>query len=686
MQRFLVLATVVAAFGGLVNAENLTYRDLIGRLTDLERLAVLPDPGESCAQWSSYDRASVWNADTGEYVKWEANGDGNGFIRLEGKNQVLAEMEGPGVIWRIWSAMPQEGHVKFYLDGEETPAIDLPFIGLFDHKNPPFTRPALVHMTARGQNCYVPIPYQKSCRIVAEEGWGRYFQFTYTTFPKGTKVPTFRMNLSEAESKALDEANAILSRGGLDPWDKQRAQEFIQARKAVIAPAGRLQMTIEANGKPQAITALAVRTDFTDKEAEADGLREMVLQITWDDETSPAVWCPLGDFFGTAPGKNLYRSFPLGMTEDVYYSNWYMPFAKRAKIEIINEGKTQHTVELEVTRAPVERPIEQLGRFHAKWHRDAFIPEDPKRWPDWTILKTESRGRFCGVMLHVWNPKGGQCPLVRWCNGHFWWGEGDEKFFVDGEKFPSTFGTGTEDYFGYAWGSGELFANCYHNQTISMGNKGHISVNRFHVADNIPFQTSFEGVIEKYFPNDWPTLYAATVWWYQAAGTTDPYTPVPVEERTGYYVKPQIFKVKDAIEGETMKVISKSAGNARRQDLQSHGNYWSDEAHLWWTDARPGETLELVIPVAETGTYTVTMQLTKAIDYGIVQLYLDGKQLGAPIDLFNDGVVATGPLDFGKHQLAKGEHVLKVEIIGANEKAKKAYMFGIDYLKLAPAE
>ena len=221
-------------------------------------------------------------------------------------------------------------------------------------------------------------------------------------------------------------------------------------------------------------------------------------------------------------------------------------------------------------------------------------------------------------MLHVWNPKGG------------WWGEGDEKFFVDGEKFPSTFGTGTEDYFGYAWGIAELFQNAYHNQTISQGNKGHISVNRWQITDNIPFQTSFEGAIEKYFPNDWPTLYAATAWWYQAAGTPDAYAPVPVAERTGYYVKPQTFKVKGAIEGETMKILSKSAGNARRQDLQSHGNNWSDEAHLWWTDARPGDSLELAVPVAETGSYTLTTQLTKAIDYGIVQLYFDGKQLGTP--------------------------------------------------------
>ena len=111
-------------------------------------------------------------------------------------------------------------------------------------------------------------------------------------------------------------------------------------------------------------------------------------------------------------------------------------------------------------------------------------------------------------MLHVWNPRGG------------WWGEGDEKFFVDGEMFPSTFGTGSEDYFGYAWCDPTLFTNCYHNQTISMGNRGHISVNRWHIGDNVPFQESFEAAIEKYYPNSKPTLYAATAYWYQDRKST----------------------------------------------------------------------------------------------------------------------------------------------------------------------
>ncbi len=107
--------------------------------------------------------------------------------------------------------------MRIYLDGANEPAVDLPFDGYFDGKNEPFTRSALVHTVAMGWNNYTPIPYQKSCKIVADQNWGAYFQFVYTTYPKGTQVPTFKRQLSAEENAALDAANEILSKGGLDP-------------------------------------------------------------------------------------------------------------------------------------------------------------------------------------------------------------------------------------------------------------------------------------------------------------------------------------------------------------------------------------------------------------------------------------------------------------------------------------
>ncbi len=669
MKKLLVvLVALFVLLSTACTATTLTYVDLVKMLTDLEGLSVLPVPGEYGRQWSSYDRASRYDETTGKYVAWEANGDGHGIIRREGNLQVFAEIEGPGCIWRIWSAKPEDGRVMIYLDGSDKPAVDLPFRAYFDRKHRPFVYPALVHYTASGANCYVPIPFQKSCKIVAEDGWGAYYHFTYSVFPKGTIVPTFTRSLSGEALLALEEANRKLTQGlGTDPAGVRTG--LITLTRRLSIPAGRSAVVAQISG-PRAITAIKLKVGKDVADAAWTRLRELVLKITWDDDKKPSVWCPLGDFFGTAPGINLYKSLPLGMTEDDFYCYWYMPFAKKARVELVNDGKEAADLEISISHAPLTKPVEQLGRFHAKWHRDAFLPEEPERWIDWTMLKTTGLGRYCGVMLHVWNPKGG------------WWGEGDEKFFVDGEKFPSTIGTGSEDYFGYAWCNPQLFQNAYHNQTFNQNsNAGNVSVNRWHITDNVPFHKSFEGCIEKYYPNDRPTLYAAVAYWYQAAGQEDPYEEVPVSERVGYYESPP-YIVQGALEGERLRVLSCTAGQTSVQDMGGFEGEWSGYAHLWWTGASPGAKLDLAVRTRQAGTYSLKARLTKAPDYGIVQLYLDGQKLGDPIDLYADKVVPTDEIPLGTLKLSSGEHKLTVEIVGANEKAQKAYMFGLDYIKL----
>ena len=667
MGRMLFVALTAAVSLAVSAQEKLTYVDLVKRLTDLEHLATLPAAGETTKQWSSYDRASKYDAQTGKYIRWDANGDGGGIIRQEGDQSVFAEMEGPGCLWRIWSATAKDGHVRIYLDGASEPAVDLPFDGYFNGKNAPFTRPQLVHTVANGRNNYTPIPYQKSCKIVADAGWGQYYQFVYTTFPKGTEIPTFKRELTTEENAALDQANELLSHSGPRDLSKASAKSG-----SVDLVSGNDGSTTDKLAGPGAITMIRAKVDLPAAPADRDGLRELVLQIRWDGEASPSVWVPLGDFFGTAPGANPYRALPCGLAEDGWwYANWFMPFGKSAEVKVINEGKQDRHLNLEIYRQPLPGDPAKFARFHAKWHRDEFLPTLQAREIDWPMLKTTGRGRFVGVMLHIWNPRGG------------WWGEGDEKFFVDGEKFPSTFGTGSEDYFGYAWSSAQLFYHPYHNQTFNSGNcKGHISVNRFHIADQIPFQKSFAGDIEKYYPNEKPTLYASTVYWYLESGGHDPYAPAPVAERTSYYVQPPPRVTPGVIEGERLKVLSKTGGNPQEQDLTGFGDQWSNDAHLWWIDAQPGDKLELALPVERAGKFKLLVQLTKAVDYGIVQLSLDDQKLGEPVDLYHAGVIPSGELAFGVHDLSAGEHKLTVALTGANEQAVKSYMFGLDYLKL----
>ena len=290
-------------------------------------------------------------------------------------------------------------------------------------------------------------------------------------------------------------------------------------------------------------------------------------------------------------------------------------------------------VTLTVSHAPLDKPVDQLMRFHAKWHRDAFIPERKDRWPDWTMLTTQGKGRFVGVLLHVWYPQGG------------WWGEGDDKFFVDGEKFPSIFGTGSEDYFGYAWSSGIRFVRAQYGQPLAQGNMGHEVDYRWHISDQVPFQNSFEGDIEKYCPNETPgyiygnyALYAATPFWYLKAGESDLYEPVPVEQRIGYWVRPPTsFVEPGVIEGEDLKPVTPPlyqhyVGSAFL--APSMPKTWSNDRILAWTIDHPpdpvnGEHMELKVPVEKAGKYQIMARFAKVPNGGTYRLALDGNRKSA---------------------------------------------------------
>ena len=553
------VCTAVCLCAGAGAQEQFTYGDLAARLYDFKRLATPPVPGERSGNFSSCDRGAKYNAETGQYEGWHANADGGGFIRREGTGIVAAEIDGPGVIWRVWSALAKEGHIKIFIDGRETPALDIPFGEFFNNQSGPFAYPELVLTLSRGRNNFVPIPFQKSCKIVLEQNWGAYYQITYTQFPEGTTVPSFRGEFNEVEQAALQKANDVFAARGRDPKPVSADRQTVD-KTITIAPGASVDVC-RLTGR-RAISQIHVVPDAGGDDP-IRTLRELALSITWDDDTQPAVWTPLGDFFGTAPGINRFKSLPTGMTENGFYAYWYMPFSKSARVTIANDGAKPRTLSVQVVhdRVDTDKP---LLRFHAKWHRDAYVGVDEKsfthgdRWPDWPLLVAEGRGRFVGVNLHVWNPNPfGQVTKVLDVDAKqfpprifgtmqaaakgWWWGEGDEKFFVDGEKMPSTFGTGSEDYFGYAWAANNPveFESALANQPLNKNSSlGHVSNSRFQLADNVPFQTRFEAVFEKYHPNNWPLLYSCTAYWYQAAGEADLYRPVPVEQRVDYYVQP----------------------------------------------------------------------------------------------------------------------------------------------------
>jgi len=410
-----------------------------------------------------------------------------------------------------------------------------------------------------------------------------------------------------------------------------------------------------------------------------------VLIATFDGAARPQIWCPVGDFFASSPGVNPYHSLPFDVTltadsKSVEFEAWWpMPFEKSATFELLYTGKRpQVWADLHVMVGKYQW-TERSMHFHARW-RTADLKTRPFR--DWTYCDLKGKGVFVGDMLSVMNPT----PA--------WWGEGDEKIYVDGEKFPSWFGTGSEDYYGYGWSDPTPFSHAYHNQTRcdgkgTTGTFGLSSVNRFHVLDCIPFEKSFRFDMELWHWAPKATVnYAATSYWYARPDATDDFEPVDAKVLQAIPAPPAPFKIEGAFEGESLKILGKSSDfPLGRQDLKEFTEgQWSGDAHLWGRPPKAGEWADLEVPVAADGKYKVVVYLTKARDYGIVQFSLDGKPLGKTLDGFEpDKVVSTGPVELGTVELKKGTAVLRVEVTGTNEKSVGLrYMWGLDCVVLKP--
>ncbi|MEO8270111.1 MAG: PVC-type heme-binding CxxCH protein [Aureliella sp.] len=138
------------------------------------------------------------------------------------------------------------------------------------------------------------------------------------------------------------------------------------------------------------------------------------------------------------------------------------------------------------------------------------------------------------------------------------------------------------------------------------------------------------------------------------------------------------------IEGESLRPHV-TAGGIQSQPMSAFTHdQWSGDSQLWWLGARPGDKLTLELDVFQA-IETIELSLTRARDYAIVQIELDGHSLGAPIDLYDTQVVTTGLLSFATPELKVGKHKLAFAIVGANPQADKSFLFGLDFIRFRGA-
>ena len=243
-------------------------------------------------------------------------------------------------------------------------------------------------------------------------------------------------------------------------------------------------------------------------------LRNLRLEVFWDDATAPSICVPLGDFFCQAWGKPEAITALLVNVNSVGGMNCYipMPFRKKARFVIHNDGPQDVNGFFYTVNYTLEDIPENACYLHCSWRREhATVPGN-----DLVIADgIEGRGHFLGCFL-AWQQ-----------NSNGWWGEGEVKMFIDDDKeFPTICGTGTEDYFGGAWGfqGGSYSAPWLGFSSIIGENRtigARMTMYRFHGPDPIYFQKSFRATCQALgWRSEGRYLQlrddiSATAWWYQ---------------------------------------------------------------------------------------------------------------------------------------------------------------------------
>ena len=498
----------------------ISFSSLLREMTDRPSLTYFPDPGYHLLQASSWDRTQTGPQDT---ATWFANVDNNHWIRDEivdnRTEHVIMDAQGPGAITRWWipSAAGLENRIlRIYLDDNIVPVISenysnfingssfvtWPFAFVSSDEKDSVYQYGLPagHPKQVGSGFYLPIPFAKSCKVTLDDK-PFYYVINYRMYEKDTEVLSF-------SKEDFFNIKSLLTSIGSRLLSDNVPEKGLFEKNASIVPGGSLEINLPPGEK----AIHSIHLNINSKENKQMN-RETVLQITFDGNQT--IWSPVSEFFGggvyARPVKNYYTAVS---DEGWMKASWTMPYRKNAEVILKNYGNETMVAELKIVVSDYEWD-ETSMYFHAKWHEESPLNTPP--FKDWNYIEAHGSGVYVGDVLtvHAENPQ--------------WWGEGDEKIYIDGESFPSHLGTGLEDYYGYAWGMANFFSSPF----ISMPDRdargkadwrGYTTVSRVRPLDAIPYRTSLKVDIEA-----WQTVagtsYSTTLFWYAIPGSTDNLKP-----------------------------------------------------------------------------------------------------------------------------------------------------------------
>jgi len=402
--------------------------------------------------------------------------------------------------------------------------------------------------------------------------------------------------------------------------------------------------------------------------------QEMLLRIYWDGHPRPAVEAPVGDFFANCFGERReVISLPVAVEDaDSYNCFWQMPFRKSARVEIVNQSeKSINLLYYNIDWVKKDRLPKETPYFYAQYRQE--YPTANGR--DYVVLDTRGKGHYVGTVLAVRS----RSPS--------WFGEGDEKIYIDGETKPSVWGTGTEDYFLSAWGlkttSTPLFGTPLFDGWGLLG--GRTSAYRWHLYDPIVFNKRIRVTLEHFgwiSPDENPDYkshswnereddYASVAFWYQTGTPTFEARAPHARERKLPSLERITVYARDFTDAR-----HHGEGEAVRQQLDLY-----EGPQLLYRARQPENAwVEIPFEVKKKEPLRLLLRVTRSYDFGQYRVTLNGVPLGGTLDLYSAKVESQEVplLDFWPDP---GAYTLRLQCAGKNPDST-GYFLGMESLRL----
>lgn len=689
-----IFLPLIGLFALLVASANsaaaITTGSLFEEMVDMAGLARFPAPAYRTVQFSSTDRRS--NLPGGP--DWFANSDGFGGEPIPNFEKVLrepdadgvgeyliADVAGPGAIVRLWTAAI-EGQVRVVLDGAETPIYEGGADPFFRRPYESFEPFKDIDAETFGRTVYqrdasyAPIPFAKRLRVVWTGNVKRihFYELQVRLYDEGASVVTFRPEDLRTYRETIERVIRTLA----DPDEriKPRSQAGAKSFDVALSPSEK-KVVAEFEG-PAALEQLTIQLKAADMDK---ALRQTVLHVTFDGYPWGQVQSPVGDFFGAAPGVNPYESLPFTVQPDgTMVCRFVMPFERSCKVELVNEGGQRVDAAGSVAAMPWTWD-ERSMHFRARWRVDHDLIASNRDVQDLPFLLAQGKGVYVGTTAYLLNPNEVPTPYGNW------WGEGDEKIFVDNEPMPSIFGTGSEDYFNYSWSSPDIFLYPYCGQPRNdgPGNRGFVTNYRWHILDPIPFHQNLRFYMELYSHERTPDVsYARIGYHYARPGLTDDHLAITPADLRAPELPVGWQPAARMGAANSVFYTSEDCLTDRQNTRLDDGALWAGGKLLVWTPRKTGERKSFKLDIDAAGRKQINVAFAMTPRSGKVGFYLDGEPLpladrAEEVDLYRPYRTLLRRVALRPGELTAGEHTLTFEWTDTTGRVAEPEV-GIDFL------